>query len=252
MFEVIQISEPLAAHRRLYGRLIDSADATSGKNITTTGVKALLAKNGVAFTSTADIVIPDTVNKPGEFYVELTQAEADTIGQYRGVVPKGTGYFDAPLQASIVNYDPYADGASVTTIAAGVRTNLATELAEIASTNTTVTAIAGYVDTEVAAIKVKTDLLSLDGSGGVSIAAADKTALLNTILNAVIETNGGVTVTVKQALQLAAALPAGVINDILAGAGTQTVHLTSASGQPFLTYTGDELGNRAVTRQSLS
>lgn len=66
------------------------------------------------------------------------------------------------------------------------------------------------------------------------------------ILAAVIETNGGVTLTVQQALQLAASMPAGTIAGILAGAGTQAFTLKSATGKALATVTGDELGNRTV------
>lgn len=83
-------------------------------------------------------------------------------------------------------------------------------------------------------------------------AAKLDTADAASFLSAVIETNGGTTITVKQALQLAAALPAGTVANILAGAGNQTITVTSASGQPFLSIAGDELGNRVVTRSPIT
>jgi hypothetical protein len=134
MFEVIQQNEATAVRRRLYFKIFDSTDAVSGKVITVTGVKMRLSKNGAASAaSTADIVAVDPTNEPGKHYIELTAAEADTIGQIVAELPAGAGYLAASAQASIVAYDPYADGASVTTIAAGVRTELTTELADVAS-----------------------------------------------------------------------------------------------------------------------
>lgn len=67
------------------------------------------------------------------------------------------------------------------------------------------------------------------------------------LLAAVIETNGGVTLTVQQALQLAAALPAGKVAGIVAGTGAQTFTLRSATDkQVIATITGDDLGNKST------
>lgn len=120
MFEVIQQSEGTAARRRIYFSLIDSSDHFSAKDITVTGVKARIAKNaGTSANSTADIVKLDGTNLPGEYYVELTAAEVDTVGQISGYL-KPTGCDVAVFQASVVAYDPYADGPTTAAIAAAV------------------------------------------------------------------------------------------------------------------------------------
>lgn len=120
MFEVIQQSEGTAARRRIYFSLIDSTDHFSAKDITVTGVKARLAKNaGTSAASTADIVKLDATNLPGEYYVELTAAEVDTVGIISGYL-KPTGCDVAVFQATIVAYDPYADGPTTAAIATAV------------------------------------------------------------------------------------------------------------------------------------
>lgn len=121
---------------------------------------------------------------------------------------------------------------------------------------------AGATDATATAIKAKTDNLPPDPADeSLIIAATDALAASIAALNdvsaadllaAVIETNGATTVTVKEALQLAAALPAGTVAGILAGAGAQTITVKSASGQDYLSIAGDELGNRVVTRSALT
>lgn len=117
MFETIQQSEGTAARRRIRFSLIDSADHFSPKDITVTGVKVRLSLNdGASANSTNDIVKFDGTNMPGEFYIELTVAEAAAVGSVSGYL-KPTGCDACAIQATIVAYDPYADGASGATIA---------------------------------------------------------------------------------------------------------------------------------------
>lgn len=120
MNEVIQVSEPTNTRRRIYFRLTDSADNVSGKSVTTTGVKAELSINGAAgAASTNDIVQIDSTNLLGEYYVELTTTECGTLGTVV-VNCKPTGALAGRGQATVVNYDPYQPGASVTAIADGL------------------------------------------------------------------------------------------------------------------------------------
>ena len=278
MFEVIQQSSATAARRRLYFKVFDSADAVSGKVIASlVGVKMKLSKNGAAaVSSTADIVAVDTVNEPGKHYLELTINECDTIGQLVAELPPGTGYLAASGQASIVGFDPYQDGASVSAIATGVRTELTVELADvvaikaktdnlppdpadesliIAATDALGTAI-GAVPAAVRT-NLATELGRIDAaissraaataiSGGVTLTAGERTAVATALLASIIETNGATTLSVKQALQLAAALTGGKVSGITAGTGMQTTVLRSATDlQTIATYTDDELGNRS-------
>lgn len=120
MNEVIQIGEPTAGRRQMYFRLIDSSDNVSGKVVTTTGVKAELSTNGAAAAaSTNDIVAVDTTNMPGEYYVQLTTGECGTLGTVVATC-KPTGCLTGRSQATVVNYDPFQPGASVTAIADGL------------------------------------------------------------------------------------------------------------------------------------
>lgn len=120
MFEVIQQSDGTAARRRVYFSLIDSTDHFSAKDITVSGVKARITKNsGTSAASTADIVKLDGTNMPGEYYLELTAAECDTVGVLSGYL-KPTGCDVTVFQASVVAYDPYADGPTTVAIAAAV------------------------------------------------------------------------------------------------------------------------------------
>lgn len=120
MFENIQQSESTATRRRIYFSLIDSSDHFSAKDITVTGVKARISKNaGTSAASTNDIAKIDGTNMPGEYYLELTASEADTVGIVSGYL-KPTGCDVAVFQAYVVAYDPYADGPTVSTVAAAV------------------------------------------------------------------------------------------------------------------------------------
>ena len=120
MFEVIQKDEATASDRRVYFSLVDATDGITPEDITVTGIKARISKNGGAYAATtADITkISDSNNKP-DYYIELTAAEVDTLGQIRGYVD-ATGCAKAPFQVNIVNYDPTAAGPTVADIADGV------------------------------------------------------------------------------------------------------------------------------------
>lgn len=211
MFEVIWQDETVASRRRLYGKLYDSTDAVSGKNITTTGVKAKLTKaDGTVFTSTADIVLTNSANAPGRFYVELTQAECSVLGVIDGEVPASVpnGCLAASLHGEIVDFDPYADGASVSTIAAGVRTELATELARMdaaissrldaAGVRTAIGLAAANLDVQLDALPTATEnadaLLARNQKGGSNGAPTVAAALAAGLLEFTIS---GSTLTVK-------------------------------------------------------
>ena len=120
MNEVIQQSEPTAARRRMYFRLISSSDNVSGKSVTTTGVKAQLSTNGATgVASTNDIVQIDATNLLGEYYVELTTGECGTEGTIV-LNSQPTGCLAGRGQATVVTYDPYAAGTTLAGIAQAV------------------------------------------------------------------------------------------------------------------------------------
>lgn len=120
MFEVIKQSETVASRRRIYFSLILASDHFSAADIAVAGVKARLSKNGAAsVASTADISKVDAANMPGEYYVELTAAEVDTIGVIGGYLKPATCDVSV-FQSTVVSYDPYADGITSAAIAAAV------------------------------------------------------------------------------------------------------------------------------------
>lgn len=118
--------------------------------------------------------------------------------------------------------------AAFTAVPGAVRTNLATEL--------------GRIDAAISSRAAATAI-----SSGVTLTAGERTAVATALLATIIETNGAATLSVKQALQLAAALTGGKVSGITAGSGTQTTVLRSATDlQTIATYTDDELGNRSA------
>ena len=102
----IQLNESVASRRRVFFRLVDATDGITGKDITVTGVKVRFTKNGAAsVSSTNDIVKVDGTNMPGEYYLEFTQAEMDTLGTYRGYLRPAT-CAAALIEAQVIDYSP--------------------------------------------------------------------------------------------------------------------------------------------------
>jgi len=178
--------------------MIDSVDHISGKTGLT--VTVTLSKNGAAFAVAAGTVA-EIAN--GWYKLTPTVADTGTLGALQ-LHATATGADPTDEEQTVVAFDPYdavrgglaalpnaAAGATgglptgnasgqvtvaslaagaVTEVAAGVRTNLTTELVRIdaaitsrlaAATDPTaaLAAISAYIDTEVAAIKAKTDNL---------------------------------------------------------------------------------------------
>lgn len=74
-----QQSEQIAARRRWILVLVDSTDGVTGKT-GQTGTVQVSANGGTPAASTNSIVEVDSVNMPGHYYIELTQAELGTLG----------------------------------------------------------------------------------------------------------------------------------------------------------------------------
>lgn len=248
MFEVIKQSESTAARRRMYFKVYDSADAVSGKVFTTTGVKMYLSKNGAtAVASAADIVAVDTTNEPGKYYIELAATECDTIGQIAAELPAATGRLAAAAQATVVSYDPYADGASTSTIATAVAgAVLVTPANKLATASDGSIQLSAADEANVAKLDatISSRASATALAAGVTLTTGEHSALIAALLGSVIETNGGVTMTVQKALQIGAAGAVGKRGGITPGTGTQTVTIRSVTdGQVLATITGDENGN---------
>lgn len=105
----IQLNESVASRRRVFFRLVDATDGITGKDIAVAGVKVRFTKNGAASAdSTNDIVKVDGTNMPGEYYLEFTQAEIDTLGTYRGYLKPAT-CAAALLEVQVLDYSPDAN-----------------------------------------------------------------------------------------------------------------------------------------------
>lgn len=78
MTHVLYQSDSTATRRRVPFSLRDSVDGISPEDIAVLGVKVNYAKNGSTGVSTNDIVKVDGPN--GEYYIEFTAAEIDTLG----------------------------------------------------------------------------------------------------------------------------------------------------------------------------
>jgi hypothetical protein len=170
--QLLQQSEATAAQRRLFFHIVDATDGITAE----TGLTGVgrLSKNGAATAATtASLVEVDVTNMPGRYYMEFTAAELDTLGiiEFRY---KAAACAEVVARAQVVPYDPYsAADLGLTTLASR---------ASQASVDT----IDDFLDTEIAAIKAKTDQLtftaankvdaSLQAAGDLVAAVANKIA----------------------------------------------------------------------------
>ncbi len=98
-------SEGTAARRRIPIWLVDATDGIAAE----TGVTGTprIAKNGVSSAAaTASIVQVDVTNMPGLYYLELTAAELDTLGQvFVSFKTAATAQWHGII--TVVDYDPF-------------------------------------------------------------------------------------------------------------------------------------------------
>jgi hypothetical protein len=118
VFEVFQISEPTATRRRAFFHAVDATDGiTAETGLTGTG---RVSKNGAATAgSSASITEIDSTNMPGRYYIEFTTSELDTAGQFVFRY-KNAACAEVIVQATVVNFDPYAAGPTIAEIVDGV------------------------------------------------------------------------------------------------------------------------------------
>ena len=175
----------------------------------------------------------------------------DTSGQVTAGTLANNAITAAAIAADAITAAKIADGAiDAATFAAGavaeIQSGLMLAASYSAPDNSTISAIAGYIDTEVAAIKAKTDNLpaSPAATSDIPSAAANAAALLDSADG--VETG----LTPRGALRLIAAALAGV----LSGAGTSTVVVKNAvaNTKTRITATTDEVGNRSVVNTDVS
>lgn len=158
--------------------MIDSADHVSGKTGLTLTINA--SKNGAAFSGITPTV---TELSYGWYKLALTTSHTDTLGDLVLHIT-GTGADATDISLQIVDY-----------LAGDVYSRIGAPAG--ASVSADIATVAGYVDTEVAAIKAKTDNLPSDPADASDIAAAfDKiafnknTAYLNYMFLLVDDTDG--------------------------------------------------------------
>jgi hypothetical protein len=99
----IKQSEATAARRRIPLPLLASAGV--GWDGVVTGITAMLSVSGaVEIESTNDIVKTEI----GNCYIELTQAEAASVGVISARVAAASGLLQCVAYAQVVGFDPYA------------------------------------------------------------------------------------------------------------------------------------------------
>ena len=81
--QLIPVSSPTDIYRRVYFTAVDAADLQIRLTGLSSGVFICkLSKNGAAaVAATNSVVEVDAVDQPGVYYLELTAAECDTLGQ---------------------------------------------------------------------------------------------------------------------------------------------------------------------------
>jgi hypothetical protein len=163
-----------AALRRIPFSLVDATDLVTPEDIVVTGVKVNLTFNGAApAASTNDIVKVNGVN--GEYYVELTQAESNTaLGWVRGyLTPAGCALtkveatigplesFDSPATSLPISAGGItaASFAANAVDAAALAADAVAEIQAGLATAAALNIVDDFLDTEISAIKAKTDNL---------------------------------------------------------------------------------------------
>lgn len=167
---LFKLSESTAARRRLYFHCVDATDGITAET-GEAGGQPQISKNGAAWGNTSATL---TSIGNGRYYVELTAGELDTLGKILGRY-KSANTAEALAQAEVVAFDPFsATDLGLSNLDATVSSR---------ATQASLDTLDDYVDTEVAAIKAKTDNLPADPADASDIAASF--ASLNTKVDAI-------------------------------------------------------------------
>lgn len=192
---LLKQSESTAARRRVPVVLVDSTDGvTAETGVTLSAGDMKISKNGGAEANHAGTL---TELAGGDYCYEFTQSELDTVGYITGRIVKA-GVRTFRIAAQVVAFDPYAalaTQASVDTVDDFLDTEIAAikaktdNLPASPANEATLTTIAGYLDTEIAAIKAKTDNLPAApaATGDIPSAASIATAVLTAAQSAPIQ-----------------------------------------------------------------
>ena len=103
---LMQQSSATANQRRGYFRLVSSTDGmTPITGATGTG---FLSKNGAAAVATTNSIVEiDAGDTPGRYYIELTQAELDTVGIYQVTYDNGSS-LPSGYDAMVIPDNPFS------------------------------------------------------------------------------------------------------------------------------------------------
>ncbi len=197
--------------------MTDSADHVAGKAGLTLTITA--SKDGAAFASISPTV---TERGNGWYNLALTTSHTDTLGDLAiHVTATGADPTDLLCRVSARVVDDVLPTASYT-----------------APDNALIAATAAYVDTEVAAIKAKTDNLPASPA-----AAGDAMALTGAAVDAILDEAVEGTYTLRQILRLYSS----ILLSKISGAGTGTeVFRSIGDTKDRVTATVDASGNRTA------
>ena len=178
---------------------------------------------------------------------DSNEALRDNLATAAALATAQTSIDDVPTNAELATSQAAADDATLAAIAAlnnldaaGVRTAVGLAAANL---DTQLTAIDDYLDTEVAAIKAKTDLIPAAPAAVGDIPTA--ATIVAAVLAGVIEG----TITLQQATRVILAASAGK----LSGAATATVRIRDTGDSvDRVTATVDESGNRSAVTLNLT
>ena len=219
MARLMLANQATAAKRRVY---FDCRDATDGLTPETgeAGGQPQISTNGAAWTSTGIGVLVAIGN--GRYYAELTQAAVATAGDVIETRYKSANTAETPGDSvQVVAFNP-DDAALLGLSGFSSLGNLDQTISSRAS-QTSVDTVAGYLDTEVAAIKAKTDSLTFTAAGKIDAN--------------VLAVDGDTTVPEKQKRALAV---------IHAGAVTGAASTTALIDSSLTHTTTDQLKGRIV------
>ncbi len=210
---------------------------------------AVLAVLGTPIASLAQDIVDTTQAISNSLSTLATQV--GTAGDGLSAIPWNAAW-DAEVEsecADAITAAALATAANLATVAGYLDTEIAAiQTAVVTSIPATLSTIAGYIDTEVAAIKAKTDLIPAAPASTTNITAASGVTLTSgerdSIAAALLDLASGVetSVTVRQSLRAMAAALAGKVT----GSGSAYAALGN-TGTPRLAVVDDGSGDRSVT-----
>lgn len=119
---VIQQSEATAARRRVYFRLVSTAD---GSDVTGATVTVRIAKNGTDAAGGGSVTEVDSSDQPGLYYYEASTGDVDTLGTLI-VTPSASGAYTFSYPVAIVEYSPFEAPDDADDVAGAVAAELGT------------------------------------------------------------------------------------------------------------------------------